>query len=158
MTDVCIKLDSETKKYSRCDDFNAFPFLREFCRTPFQWDDSPNAGFSSAAESWLPVSENFHRLNLEAQKGRSESHFEVYKALMALKKSEAGTNGNLLINALSDDILMIRRDLNDTAKQSLISILNFGSHYLNLNFINEADFPTKVHIKLSRGNSFHRDG
>jgi hypothetical protein len=31
---------------------------RDFERTPYQWDESVNAGFNTGAKPWLPVSEN----------------------------------------------------------------------------------------------------
>ena len=41
---------------------------RDPARTPMQWDDSPNAGFSSeGVETWLPLAEDFRIVNVEAQ-------------------------------------------------------------------------------------------
>lgn len=158
MTDVCITVDPTTKEFLRCNDVNSFPFMREFCRVPFQWDNSAHAGFSTGSKTWLPVSENYQTVNVAAQNGRKGSHFEVFKKLMALRKSEAATNGSLIIEALNDEVLLIRRHLDDSKKESLISILNFGSQYTNLNFINQSTYPATLSISLSRLNSFHDVG
>lgn len=158
MTDVCITVDSVSGEYSRCSDINSFPFMREFGRTPFQWDSTANAGFSNGTSTWLPVSENFQRVNLVAQQGRNGSHFEIYKHLMKLKKTEAAVNGSLKISALNDDILLILRDLDDEKKESLITIFNFGNQFTSLNFIDETALPENIKIKISRLNSFHLNG
>lgn len=158
MTDVCITVNQTTKEYLRCNDTSLFPFMREFCRTPFQWDDSPNSGFSSGSKTWLPLAENYQRVNVKEQKSKRGSHLEIYKSLMHLKKSEAAVEGSLLIEALSDDVLMIRRNLNDTTKESLISIFNFGSRYVHLGFINESQYLKTMNVNVSRLNSFHDIG
>ncbi len=32
---------------------------RDHARTPMQWDDSPNGGFTTAAKAWLAVNPNY---------------------------------------------------------------------------------------------------
>jgi alpha-glucosidase len=55
-------------------------------RTPMQWDASHNAGFSSATP-WLPISEGFTTLNVEAQEKDSTSMLSLYKRLIALRSN-----------------------------------------------------------------------
>lgn len=62
------------------------PFSRDNARTPFQWDGSPNAGFTSGTP-WLPVNPNYPRLNLAEQRGRADSVYEFYRKLIALRKN-----------------------------------------------------------------------
>lgn len=158
MTDVCITIDPETNEFLRCNDTNLYPFMREFCRSPFQWDDSANAGFSNGSKTWLPLSESYERVNLAAQLATNGSHVDIYKKLMKIRKTEAGADGTLIIQALNDQILVIRRELDDKSKESLVAIFNFGSDYTHLGFINETEHPTKVNIQISRVNSFHGIG
>ncbi|KAG5332796.1 MAL2 Maltase, partial [Acromyrmex heyeri] len=64
-------------------------------RTPFQWDDSTSAGFSTNESTWLPVNNNYKSLNLKAQKPDVYSHYNVFKRLTQLKKKPAIEQGTL---------------------------------------------------------------
>ncbi|KAI4499901.1 hypothetical protein M0802_005157 [Mischocyttarus mexicanus] len=57
-------------------------------RTPFQWDDSKNAGFSESNKTWIPVHENHKVLNLFNQKNsKKQSMYKVYQSLIKLRKT-----------------------------------------------------------------------
>ncbi len=60
-------------------------FSRDNARTPFQWDSSANAGFTSGTP-WLNVNSNYTRINLENQKNDPDSVYQYYKRLLALRK------------------------------------------------------------------------
>jgi len=61
------------------------PTSRDNARTPFQWDGSPNAGFSSG-RPWLGVNGNYRQVNLAAQEGEPDSLWNWYKDLCALRR------------------------------------------------------------------------
>ena len=69
-------------------------YSRDNARTPFQWDASPGAGFTSGTP-WLPLNPNYRELNLAAQRGREGSVYEFYRSLIALRKS--GEYGETLV-------------------------------------------------------------
>jgi alpha-glucosidase len=56
-------------------------------RTPMQWDDSKNAGFSTANETWLPVAENYKEVNVKKELHDPKSFFNYYKKLIHLRKT-----------------------------------------------------------------------
>ena len=58
---------------------------RDNARTPFQWSAEQYAGFSNT-EPWLLVNPNYKTINLESQKKDSDSVFNFYKDLIALRK------------------------------------------------------------------------
>ena len=64
---------------------SAYGRSRDNARTPMQWDDSPNAGFTTGTP-WLPVNENYKEINAAEQIGRADSVFECYRKLIALRK------------------------------------------------------------------------
>ena len=69
--------------------FNAVKkFSRDNARTPMQWDDSKNAGFTSGTP-WLMVNPQYTKINVEAQINDEKSVLSYYKKLTALRKNEA---------------------------------------------------------------------
>ena len=61
---------------------------RDNARTPMQWSNALNAGFTKA-EPWYPVNPNYIRINAESQKKDPESVFHFYRKLIGLRtKSE----------------------------------------------------------------------
>ncbi|SET29257.1 oligo-1,6-glucosidase [Pseudobutyrivibrio sp. C4] len=59
---------------------------RDNARTPFQWDDSENAGFTDGSP-WLMVNPKYKNINLAAQINDSDSVFNFYKELISLRKN-----------------------------------------------------------------------
>ena len=58
---------------------------RDNARTPVQWDDSKNAGFTSGPP-WIPVNPNYTEINAKAETADPDSVFHYYKKLIALRK------------------------------------------------------------------------
>ena len=55
-------------------------------RTPVQWDDSENAGFTTG-KPWIPVNPNYKTINARAEILDSNSIFNHYRKLIAFRKS-----------------------------------------------------------------------
>lgn len=103
-------------------------FSRDNSRTPFQWSDVENAGFTSGTP-WLKVNPNYSKLNLKAQLNDDNSVFSFYKRLIALRKSEEYgqtlTFGELEPAYLdNDEIIAFYRRHNG---KTLLSISNFST-------------------------------
>lgn len=58
---------------------------RDNSRTPFQWDDSENAGFSKG-KPWLKVNENYREINAKEQEDNEDSLLNWYRKLIFLRK------------------------------------------------------------------------
>lgn len=58
---------------------------RDNARTPMQWDDSKNAGFTEGTP-WLKVNPNYGEINAASQVGQAGSVFEYYRKLIALRR------------------------------------------------------------------------
>ena len=64
---------------------------RDPARTPMQWDDSANAGFTENTP-WLPLADNYRRINVEAQRNYPYSMLHFYHRLIELRQSEPALN------------------------------------------------------------------
>lgn len=42
-------------------------YTRDFQRTPMQWSNESNAGFSNGSRTWLPVSPRYQLVNVEVR-------------------------------------------------------------------------------------------
>jgi oligo-1,6-glucosidase len=60
---------------------------RDNARTPMQWDDSPNAGFTTG-KPWIAVNPNYTTVNAEAQRGDPGSVFHYYRRLIMLRHTD----------------------------------------------------------------------
>jgi oligo-1,6-glucosidase len=60
---------------------------RDNARTPVQWDDSPNAGFTTG-EPWLAVNPDHLEVNVAAQREDPDSVLAHYRRLIALRHGE----------------------------------------------------------------------
>ena len=60
-------------------------FSRDNARTPFQWSNEENAGFSKV-KPWLMVNPKYKTINYMGQKDNPDSVFNFYKALINLRK------------------------------------------------------------------------
>ena len=63
-------------------------YSRENARTPVQWSDAENAGFSTH-KPWMIVNPNYKEINLAKQKDDRNSVYAFYKKMIALYKDPA---------------------------------------------------------------------
>ena len=74
---------------SKEDAFNAVKkFSRDNARTPMQWDDGDNAGFTTGTP-WLMVNPKYKKINVKSQIDDENSVLNYYRKLTALRKNEA---------------------------------------------------------------------
>ena len=61
-------------------------YSRDNTRTPFQWDNTINAGFTTG-EPWIKVNSNYVDINVKSQEKDKNSLLYFYKKLIALRKA-----------------------------------------------------------------------
>ena len=101
---------------------------RDNARTPMQWDDSANAGFSGAdATPWIMVNPNYTKINAKDQVSREDSVFKYYQKLIRLRhESDLIVYGTYdLILDDDKDIYAYIRTLGD---EKLIVYCNFSEN------------------------------
>jgi alpha-glucosidase len=109
-----------------------WPFYkgRDGCRSPMQWDDSPNAGFSRA-EPWLPVHDNYTFRNAVAQCADPNSLFHFYRRLLELRKQYPALVEGMFL-PLTYDPRSVLGYLRQTSDQTILVALNFSGRAVSL--------------------------
>lgn len=57
-------------------------------RTPMQWSNTTDAGFSTAATTWLPVASDYHTVNVKTEEAEPQSLLNWYKKLIAMRATD----------------------------------------------------------------------
>lgn len=147
-------LDPLAQKYKHVPRF-VFDMLgetmnRDEVRTPMQWNDSANAGFSTAKKTWLPVNTDFARVNVDKESRDENSLLQLVKEVLKLRKEwpvlSTGTLELLDRNKLPNGVLAYKRK---QGKQELLVLLNFTGK--NSNIALDSDWRTICSIHKTDG-------
>ncbi|MFC3747778.1 alpha,alpha-phosphotrehalase [Paenibacillus sp. GCM10012306] len=97
---------------------------RDNSRTPMQWDDSPQAGFTTGTP-WIKVDERYQEINVQQQLNDPDSILHHYRKLIALRKSLAVlTDGRF--KRLDEGHPQIFAYARVTDKETLVVVSNFS--------------------------------
>ena len=101
-------------------------------RTPMQWDNGPNAGFTTAKEPWLPVSADYKYTNVAFQTDDPLSTLNLYHRLIELRRAEPALSvGSYTGIPAEGDIVTYIREHEDSR---LFVALNFGASPAEVDF------------------------
>ena len=96
---------------------------RDNARTPMQWDDSANAGFTTGTP-WIKVNRNYPKVNAKQEVSDPNSVFSYYKKLIRLRhENEIIVYGDYKLLAPEDEALFIYTRMFGT--QRLMVLCNF---------------------------------
>jgi alpha-glucosidase len=77
-------------------------------RTPMQWNDGPNAGFTSAGvKPWLPIPASYKTVNVKNEVMDFDSMLNWYKQLIELRRSNTALRDgdNIMLNPTDSNVL-----------------------------------------------------
>ncbi|THH10431.1 hypothetical protein EW145_g1337 [Phellinidium pouzarii] len=96
---------------------------RDHARTPMQWNESKNAGFSDVSP-WMRVNDDYTKWNVDAQHNDQASVLQFWKKLLKIRKShDTLVYGDFsLIDDQNEEVFAFKRSLED---RSALVILNF---------------------------------
>jgi alpha-glucosidase len=105
-------------------------------RTPMQWDDSTNAGFTTG-KPWLPIPDNYKTINVKAEVLNFNSLLNWYKQLIELRRSQPSLRdgNNVMLNTTDNNVLSWLRQA--SGKPAVVVSCNFTAQ------------PQKVSIDLT---------
>ena len=110
--------------YSKEDIMNSiYAKGRDNARTPMQWDDSENAGFTGG-KPWLKVNENYKEINVKNEMNDPDSILNYYKELISLRKNnDIFADGKFKMYLPDDEnIFAYERTLGD---KKMVVVCNF---------------------------------
>jgi oligo-1,6-glucosidase len=112
---------------------------RDNGRTPFQWDATPNAGFTTA-EPWIKVNPDHVFINQEAQDADGNSPVNYFRKLTQLRKEHPVLiyGEYTLYDADHEHVYLYTRFLDKTG---IVVILNFSKELVTYHL------PDGIHIK-----------
>jgi oligo-1,6-glucosidase len=110
---------------------------RDNARTPMQWDDSPQAGFTTGTP-WIGVNPNYKEVNAGAAIADPDSVFHHFRKVIALRHDEPAVALGDFTMLLADheQIYAFTRRLGDT---ELLVLANFSSNTAMADQIPDAD-------------------
>ncbi|OGO30930.1 MAG: glucohydrolase [Chloroflexi bacterium RBG_16_54_18] len=116
---------------------NAYRFTRDRCRTPYQWENSTNAGFClPRVTPWLPVNPNYNQgANYADQINDPNSLLNFYRRMLRFRKGVPALIGGDYTSVLPDakDYLAFMRHDHHT-EQTCLVVLNFSDRSQTLHF------------------------
>lgn len=121
---------------------------RDNARTPMQWDDSVNAGFTTGTP-WIKVNSNYPKVNAKQEVSDPDSVFSYYKKLIRLRhENEIIVYGDYELLAPEDEALFIYTRMLGT--QRLMVLCNFTEKEVSIPQEVTEQIPTDA--KLLIGN------
>ncbi len=113
-----------SKGYEKNDIMNSiYVKSRDNARTPMQWDDTKNAGFTTA-DPWIKVNPNYKEINVKGSLKKKDSIFYYYQKLISLRKEKpifAEGSYELLLKDHPDIFAYLRK----LGNQTICVIANF---------------------------------
>ncbi len=120
---------------------------RDNARTPMQWDDSENAGFTTGTP-WIKVNPNYKEINAKQQVGNPDSVFSYYKELIRLRhENEVIVYGDYeLLEPDNEELFIYTRTLGN---EKLMVLCNFTDHDVAIPAAVMAQIPEDAPIMIS---------
>ena len=104
-------------------------FSRDNARTPMQWNDSKNVGFSNG-KTWLPINENYLTVNVEIENANENSVLNYYRQL-----NEFRSKNEILISGDYEEIFSddenIFAFIRSIGEKKIFVIVNFSDQLVH---------------------------
>ena len=143
---------------------------RDKNRTPMQWSNKPNGGFSAdGVETWLPVNPDYRNgINVRDQEHNPDSLLNYYKHLLRVRKHTPALIGGEYIplqktaKEYFSFLRFIRPEQSDAEtkenRQTVLVVLNFSNAKLEVNFSRVKEIKGRsLHLLFSSAVRSHTD-
>lgn len=108
---------------------------RDNARTPMQWDDGEQAGFTDGTP-WIAVNPNYRKINAEAERKDPDSVYHYYRKLIQLRKEYPvfADGGFELLLEEDEQIFAYTRNLDD---EEMLVCANFSGRPASCSLISQ---------------------
>lgn len=104
-------------------------------RTPMQWNnEDPNAGFSTAEKTWLPVNQNYVTINVNSELADPYSHVNFMKTVLMAKNSDPAFDVGALKISNQNNVLAYSRSVNPDFYTVFVVLINFDTKSTTVDF------------------------
>lgn len=116
-------------------------------RTPIQWDAGVDAGFSTAAKTWLPIPPSYRTINVAAEEREPDSMLAWYEKIIALKRNDPALHDGqeTMLNTSDQHVLSWLRKAPDG--EAVVVACNFTEQPQTVSFNLKAQGVNRFHVK-----------
>ncbi|XP_037663195.1 neutral and basic amino acid transport protein rBAT [Choloepus didactylus] len=119
-------------------------------KSPMQWDNSSNAGFSEGNNTWLPPNSDYQTVNVDVQKTQFKSTLKLYQELSLLHANELLLSRGWFCHVWNENNFVVYTRELDGMDRVFTMVLNFGESASKVNLQEMLPgLPSKVSIRLS---------
>ncbi|XP_065224662.1 maltase 1-like [Planococcus citri] len=129
---------------------------RDPTRLTMQWDDTINAGFSTNVSTYSPVNSDYFQRNVAVQKEQSVSHYNLFKDLATLRKTNIFKFGKFK-NANFGNIYSLTRSYKGNVLTVVVNFEITASSRVNLTEILQ-NRPDEITVVAASVNSEYVKG
>ncbi|XP_065224315.1 maltase 1-like [Planococcus citri] len=131
---------------------------RDPARLTMQWDDSINAGFSTnTTTTYLPANSDYFERNVEMQKIQPVSHYNLFKDLSTLRRTNTFRYGKFKNNVHFENIYILTRSYEGHVLTLIANLYRTSSFGVNLTEILR-NHPDEIIIAAASVNSGYIKG
>ena len=110
---------------------------RDNARTPMQWDDTENAGFTTGTP-WIKVNDNYKTINAKSQVDDPDSIFNCYRKLVSFRKEyPVLVDGSFKLLLAEDENIFAYERKN--ADETLLVVCNFYGNTVKMPLAEETE-------------------
>jgi alpha-glucosidase len=97
-------------------------------RTPMQWTPGVDAGFSTAAKTWLPIPASYTTVNVQTESAEPDSLLNWNKKLIAMRRDVAALHdgGEMMLDTTNAKVLSYVRTA-PKGSASMVTVLNMSA-------------------------------
>jgi len=117
-------------------------------RTPMQWTAAPGSGFSTSANTWLPISPNYTSINVQTEQQFPNSLLHWYESLIALRRTNHALHdgGMTMLDTSNPSVLSYLRS-NGPGQPAVVVAMNFTAEPKTITLDLTSTGITANHVK-----------